>query len=99
MINGKLEDSLGNILLTGATGFLGIHVLNELLEAESGTIYCFVRSKGSLSGLDRLKSLLFYYFEDNISESIIDERLRVVEGDITDFKYFENILKYSEFKY
>ena len=34
MINGKLEDSLGDILLTGATGFLGIHVLNELLEAD-----------------------------------------------------------------
>ena len=92
MINGKLEDSLGNILLTGATGFLGIHVLNELLKTESGMIYCFVRSKGSLSGMNRLKSLLFYYFEDNIDDSIIDERLQVIEGDITDFKYFENIL-------
>ena len=55
-------------------------------------IYCFVRSKGSLSAMNRLKSLLFYYFEDNIDDSIIDERLQVIEGDITDFKYFENIL-------
>ena len=92
MVNGRLEDSLGNVLLTGATGFLGIHVLNELLDAESGTIYCFVRSRGSLTGMDRLKSLLFYYFEDNIDDSLIDERLQVIEGDITDFKYFENVL-------
>jgi len=92
MINGELENSLGNVLLTGATGFLGIHVLNELLKTESGVIYCFVRAKGSLSGMDRLKSLLFYYFEDLIDNSFIDERLQVIEGDITDFKYFENCL-------
>ncbi len=92
MINGDLEDNLGNILLTGATGFLGVHVLKELLEAESGTIYCFVRSKGNLSAVDRLKSVFFYYFADEFDENVFDERLQVIEGDITDFKYFENII-------
>ena len=92
MINGESEDGLGNILLTGATGFLGIHILKELIEKESGTIYCFIRSKGSLSGMDRLKSILFYYFADDFDESIFDERLQTIEGDITDFKYFEDII-------
>ena len=92
MVNGELDGSLGNVLLTGATGFLGIHILKQLLDNESGIIYCFVRSKGSLSAEDRLKSILFYYFADDFDEGVVDERIKVIEGDITDFKYFENII-------
>ena len=42
--------------------------------------------------MDRLKSILFYYFADDFDESIFDERLQTIEGDITDFKYFEDII-------
>ncbi|MBQ6512475.1 non-ribosomal peptide synthetase [Methanobrevibacter sp.] len=92
MVNGNLDDDLGNILLTGATGFLGIHVLKTLLQSEKGKIYCFIRSRGDLSGLDRLKSLGFYYFADIFNDKVFDERIEVIEGDITDFKYFEDII-------
>ena len=92
MVGGELDESLGDVLLTGATGFLGIHVLKELIENESGTIYCFIRSKGSLSGMDRLKSILFYYFADEFDDTVFDDRLQTIEGDITDFKYFEDII-------
>lgn len=34
---------IGNVLLTGATGFLGVHVLKELLKDESSSVYCLVR--------------------------------------------------------
>ena len=73
MINGDLDDDLGNILLTGATGFLCIHVLKSLLVSEKGKIYCFIRSRGNLSGLDRLKSIGFYYFADIFDEKVFDE--------------------------
>lgn len=33
------KKTLGNILLTGATGFLGAHVLDELMREEAGKIY------------------------------------------------------------
>ena len=92
MLNGTSADDLGNVLLTGATGFLGIHVLKELLESESNTIYCFIRPKGNLSGVDRLKLVLFYYFADDFDDAIFDDRVQVIEGDITDFKYFEKIV-------
>ena len=95
MIDGNLDDNLGNVLLTGATGFLGIHILKELLDDETETIYCLIRSKGNLSAEDRLKSLLFYYFADDFDDTIIGERLIVIEGDITDFKYFENIISFN----
>ena len=91
IINGEIQDSVGNVLLTGATGFLGIHVLRELLENEDGEIYCFIRSNKVLSGAERLKSLLFYYFSDEYNEAF-DERLHIIEGDITNFEDFEKLV-------
>ena len=39
--------SLGTVLLTGATGFLGMHLLYRLLESETGRVYCLLRDKKS----------------------------------------------------
>ena len=94
LVNGEIADSLGDILLTGATGFLGIHVLKELLNSEEGNIYCFVRSRGSLSGQERLKSLLYYYFSEDYSD-LFEKRIHVVEADITSFSDFEKMMSYN----
>ena len=91
IVNGEIQESLGNILLTGATGFLGIHVLREFLENETGDVYCFIRANKVLSGEERLKSLLFYYFS-NEYEDLFGERLHVIEGDITNFEDFEKLV-------
>ncbi len=42
--NGEPQD-LGDVLLAGATGYLVIHVLRELLIATSAKVYCLVRPK------------------------------------------------------
>ena len=91
ILDGEIQDNLGNILLTGATGFLGIHVVREILENETGEVYCFIRGNKVLSGEDRLKSLLFYYFS-NEYEELFNERLHVIEGDITNFEDFEKLI-------
>ena len=91
LINGDIQDSLGNVLLTGATGFLGIHVLRELLENETDDVYCFIRANKVLSGEERLKSLLFYYFS-NEYEDAFGERLHIIEGDITNPEDFERLV-------
>lgn len=44
------------ILLTGATGFLGIFLLKELLEKTEATIYCLVRAKSRDEGLQKLEA-------------------------------------------
>lgn len=72
---------LGNILLTGATGFLGIHLLRELLKDENNTVYCIVRPKNGLSPEKRLAASLFYYFEDSF-QSMFHRRLFAVNGDL-----------------
>lgn len=81
---------IGDVLLTGATGFMGIHFLRELIENESGRIYCILRSKGSVSPASRLRSLMFYYFDESY-EDLFDKRLFIIDGDITDASFFEHL--------
>lgn len=88
--NGQRRD-LGNILLTGATGFLGIHILRELLEQHSGKIYCFMR-KGRQRSLEvRLKALLVYYFSNDYAQAS-SSRLVLVEGDVQNLADFEALI-------
>lgn len=88
---------IGNILLTGATGYMGIHVLAEFLYSEKGTAYCMVRSKHGRNAEQRLKSTFFYYFGDKLMEfpeeirSQVAGRVRVIDGDVTDPEIFERI--------
>ncbi len=75
---------VNKVLLSGGTGFLGIHVLRELLESGSEKIYCLVRKGNMDSAEKRLKTMLMYYF-DNIYQGEFDcGRLNVIEADITD---------------
>ena len=60
-VNEITPGDLGNVLLTGATGFLGIHILKELLCGHTNKIFCLVRSTRVSAG-ERLKSAFFYYF-------------------------------------
>ena len=76
------RQSLGNVLLTGATGYLGIHVLQELIQSDAENIYCLVRDKDMEAAEHRLKTLLFYYFESTYDE-LFGNRLHILLGDVT----------------
>ncbi len=73
---------LGHVLLTGATGFLGIHVLRELIDSDAETITCLVRGKDQHDAERRVRNLLFYYFSRRFDD-ILGTRLFVVNGDVT----------------
>ena len=76
------RQQLGDVLLTGATGYLGIHLLRELIDSDAATITCLVRGKDQVSAEHRLKNLLFYYFESSFAP-LFGSRIFVVKGDVT----------------
>ncbi len=70
-----------SILITGGTGFLGIHILKELYDQNIENIYCLIRGN-SLDGQIRLKNILSYYFGSDVSDQMIC-KIHIVSGDIT----------------
>ena len=74
---------LGNVLLTGATGYLGIHILRELIDSDAENIFCLVRGKTQEAAESRLRTLLYYYFADSFKQ-LFGKRLFVVLGDVTE---------------
>lgn len=73
------------ILLTGATGFLGAHILRELMRKKANVI-CLVRDEA------RLTSTLKFYFP----KAYEFFRYEVVVGDITHPKFFLEDDKYID---
>lgn len=93
----KIEESfapkkkvLGNILLTGVTGFLGAHVLDALMREETGKIYCLVRSEKRGGSHERVRRILQYYF-GNQYDTELGKRIILIEGDIERENLSENM--------
>ena len=84
---------LGNVLLTGVTGFLGIHVLYEYIKNEDGTIYCMIRKGKFDSCEERLIDLMNYYFDEDFTD-LIGSRIILSEGDITNLDDFKKLEDY-----
>ncbi len=76
------KKTLGNVLITGSTGFLGIHILAEFLEQEKGIAYCLVRGKDYKDAENRFKKHLEYYFGNKYSD-LLGKRIIIRCGDIT----------------
>ena len=68
------------ILLTGATGFLGGYLLAELLERTSATLHCVVRAESPQLGRRRLIESLV---TKNLWREELAERVKVYTGDLT----------------
>lgn len=77
------RQQIGNVFLSGATGFLGVHILHELIATTDAKITCVVRSSEHFDASSRLRTLLFYYFGDTCEE-LWNKRIFVVSGDLTD---------------
>jgi thioester reductase-like protein len=66
------------VLLTGATGFLGAHLLQELYCRTAATIYCLVRARDGHDAQQRLQANFARYFAHTLSP----ERVRPIVGDL-----------------
>lgn len=72
-----------NIFLFGATGFLGIHILHELLLNTNSNIYCLIRRKNGSIPRQRLEEKLKFYFPNENLEKY-KNRIIILEGNLLD---------------
>ena len=56
------KQNLGNVFITGATGWLGAHILDKFISSEKGMAYCLVRGKDLADSQNRLSDILTHYF-------------------------------------
>ena len=69
-----------NVLITGATGFLGIHILREFITNGNCNIYCIIRDSQGIKAETRLYQKLHYYF-GNKYDYLVGKRIIGVTGD------------------
>ena len=72
-----------SVLLTGATGFLGIHILAELLNniEKVNKIFCLVRPKYQQNIYERLLGKFHFYF-GNKYDSLFNEHIVCINADM-----------------
>lgn len=68
----------GDVLLTGATGFCGAHMIDELLRRTTGRILCLVRASDDEHGMERIRASHQRYVLSDLSSS----RVQPVVGDL-----------------
>lgn len=74
------EATIKNVLLTGATGFFGVHLLHNLHHLTTARIYCLVRAKNTHEAMDKInKNLLKYRLNDIINSN----RIIPLLGDVS----------------
>ena len=93
LTNIKFND-LGTVFLTGVTGFLGSHIIKELIDNTNSHVICAVRSKKELSSINRFKAIMFYYFADWLSEDKM-QRINIVDVDLTNKLDLEKLNAYK----
>lgn len=85
------RNEVGNILLAGSTGFLGMHVLGNYLDNDTGIAYCLARGIDAKSAKKRFDELLHFYFGEKYDNSdrivIICADLHKEKFDLTDTEY------------
>lgn len=72
-----------NVLLTGATGFVGIHLLQELLETTLAKVYCLVRAQDEAHAMEKIND----YFSKYLIAIKDSQRKRIIPvvGDLTKY--------------
>jgi amino acid adenylation domain-containing protein/thioester reductase-like protein len=76
----QLSGEFKHIFLTGATGFLGAFLLDDLLKQTQGNIYCLVRAANLEEGKQKICNNLTHYL---LSDRSIESRIIPILGDLS----------------
>ena len=78
--NAKLTKPCTQVLLTGATGYLGSHLLEQLLKTTPYKVYMLVRASDHAAAYARVKHKFSYYFKEDLA--FYQDRVQVYAGDL-----------------
>ncbi|MGH3875453.1 MAG: amino acid adenylation domain-containing protein [Actinophytocola sp.] len=73
-----------HILLTGATGFLGIYLLRELLASTDAVVHCLVRADDPGSATERVRANWRHYLDDDLAPYLDTGRIVALPGDLAE---------------
>ncbi|WP_297622018.1 non-ribosomal peptide synthetase [Nocardia sp.] len=68
-----------DVLLTGATGFVGAYLLREILDRTDALVWCLVRAGSAREGRDRIRAALHSY---QLWDDTLEARIVPVPGDL-----------------
>ncbi len=77
-----LQSKNNNILLLGGNGFVGVHILYEFIQNDTGTAYCIIRDKNGESAESRFINILHFYFGNDL-DKFIGNRIKIITGSLT----------------
>ncbi|MFI2213769.1 thioester reductase domain-containing protein [Streptomyces sp. NPDC020141] len=69
------------LLLTGASGFLGAFLLRDLMRTTEARVHCLVRGADEKAAYERLRGSLEWY---RVWDAVDEDRLTVVVGDLAE---------------
>lgn len=82
IVNKSFKFDMTNVLLTGVTGFLGSHILYELLiNPAVSKIYCLIREKYNVTVEDRFNKIANTYFKGYNINDIIKQKVVLLNGN------------------
>jgi thioester reductase-like protein len=79
-----MKSKLHNVLITGATGFVGSHLLSKLIQKENvGTIFVVSRHADNKIGINDSTSLLPVFAKHSLPFAGLAKKVRIIHGDIS----------------
>ncbi|MEI7031926.1 amino acid adenylation domain-containing protein [Streptomyces pratensis] len=69
----------GTVLLTGGTGFLGVHLIDRLVRAGADRVYCLTRARDTAEGARRIAARMRRY---GLDPSTCEDRVTPVPGEL-----------------
>ncbi len=84
------------IFLTGSTGYIGAHILAELLTGHTDRVNLLVRAKDQREAKERLWRAMQLHLDFPQFRDYLSQRITIFRGDLTDSKFGLDASTYSQ---